>query len=113
VGEGFNRREIDHDPLAHAEMLAIADAAARLGRWRLHDCSIVVTLEPCPMCAGAIVNARLDEVVFGARDAKSGASRSLYEITDDPRLNHRCRVVEGVLEGECVALLQDFFKAKR
>jgi tRNA(adenine34) deaminase len=113
VGEGFNRREVDHDPLAHAEMLAIADAATRLGRWRLHDCSIVVTLEPCPMCAGAIVNARLDEVVFGARDAKSGASRSLYEITDDPRLNHRCEVVEGVLEDECVALLQDFFKAKR
>ncbi len=113
VGEGYNRRECDRDPLAHAEIIAIEAAARHLDRWRLSDCSIVVTLEPCPMCAGAIVNARIQRLVFGGRDAKAGAARSLYEITDDPRLNHRCEVTEGVLRDECVALLQEFFKAKR
>ena len=113
VGEGYNTKEYGFNPTAHAEMIAIQQAAQRLGRWRLHGCTLFVTLEPCPMCAGAIVNARMDKVVFGARDAKSGACESLYTITNDARLNHRCEVEGGVLEEECVALLQSFFKAKR
>lgn len=113
IGKGFNTKETTNDPTKHAEMNAIIDASRNLGRWRLHDCTLVVTLEPCPMCAGAIVNARLDRVVFGASDQKSGACRTLYKIADDPRLNHRCDVVGGVLEKECIALLQDFFKPRR
>ena len=113
VGEGFNRKEVDNDPTAHAEMIAIADAAQRLGRWRLQDCTLVVTLEPCPMCAGALVNARMERVVYGASDPKAGACRTLYEISDDPRLNHRCKITTGVLADECADLLSQFFKAKR
>jgi tRNA(adenine34) deaminase len=113
VGQGYNRKEFDNDPIAHAEMIAIAEAAQTLNRWRLHDCTLVVTLEPCPMCAGALVNARMKRVVFGASDQKAGACRTLYEITDDPRLNHRCEIVSGVLADECARLLQNFFKAKR
>lgn len=113
VGEGYNQKETELNPTAHAEILAITDAAKKLGRWRLHGCTLVVTLEPCPMCAGALVNARLDRVVFGASDQKSGACRTLYEIADDPRLNHRCEVSCGVLEEECVELLRQFFKPKR
>ena len=113
VGEGFNTKETTNDPTRHAEMNAITDASKRLGRWRLHDCTLVVTLEPCPMCAGAIVNARLDRVVFGASDQKSGACRTLYKIADDPRLNHRCEVTGGVLEEECIGLLQAFFTERR
>ena len=113
VGEGFNRKEVDNDPTAHAEMIAISDAAQRLGRWRLQDCTLVVTLEPCPMCAGALVNARMGRIVYGASDPKAGACRTLYEISDDPRLNHRCEITSGVLADECAALLSQFFKAKR
>ena len=113
VGEGFNTKETTCNPTAHAEMNAIVDASKKLGRWRMHGCTIVVTLEPCPMCAGAIVNARFDRVIFGASDQKSGACRTLYKITDDPRLNHRCDVLGGILEQECVELLQDFFKPRR
>ncbi len=113
VGEGFNHKESTQDPTAHAEMIAIAQAAKHLGRWRLFDCTLVVTLEPCPMCAGAIVNARLDRVVFGAYDQKAGACRTLYTIADDPKLNHRAEVVCGVLETECIDLLQSFFMTKR
>lgn len=113
VGEGFNTKETSNDPTRHAEMNAISDAAKNLGRWRLHECTLVVTLEPCPMCAGAIVNARLDRIVYGASDQKSGACRTLYKIADDPRLNHRCEVTGGVLEPECVELLQTFFKLRR
>ena len=113
VGEGFNRKEVDNDPTAHAEMIAISDAAQRLGRWRLQDCTLVVTLEPCPMCAGALVNARMERVVYGASDPKAGACRTLYEISDDPRLNHRCKITSGVLADECADLLSKFFKAKR
>ena len=113
VGEGFNRKEVDNDPTAHAEMIAIANAAQRLGRWRLQDCTLVVTLEPCPMCAGALVNARMERVVYGASDPKAGACRTLYEISDDPRLNHQCTVTSGVLADECADLLSQFFKAKR
>jgi tRNA(adenine34) deaminase len=113
VGEGFNRKEVSNDPTAHAEMIAIADAAQRLGRWRLQDCTLIVTLEPCPMCAGALVNARMGRVVYGASDPKAGACRTLYEISDDPRLNHRCEITSGVLEGECADLISQFFRAKR
>ena len=113
VGEGLNTKETSNNPTAHAELNAIVDASKRLGRWRLHDCTLVVTLEPCPMCAGAIVNARLDRVVYGASDKKSGACRTLFKIADDPRLNHRCEITSGVLEEECIELLQDFFKIRR
>ena len=113
VGEGFNTKETSNNPTAHAEMNAIIDASARLGKWRLHECTLAVTLEPCPMCAGAIVNSRLDRVVYGASDQKAGACRTLFKIADDPRLNHRCEVTGGVLETECVELLQQFFKLKR
>ncbi len=113
VGEGFNRKETEHNPIAHAEIIALTNASKKLGRWRLHECTLVVTLEPCPMCAGALVNARVDRVVFGASDQKSGACRTLYNIADDPRLNHRCEVNGGVLEEECVSLLQTFFAQKR
>ena len=97
VGSGFNRRETSKDPTAHAELLAMRDAAETLQSWRLVDCTTYVTLEPCPMCAGTMVNARLDRVVFGARDPKAGAVRSLFTLLEDERLNHRVEVVEGVL----------------
>lgn len=113
VGEGANRREIDHDPSGHAEIVAMREAGRHLQSWRLHGCAMAVTLEPCTMCAGALVNARLDRVVWGADDAKSGACRSLYEIHDDPRLNHRLEGIGGVLKDESVALLQNFFSARR
>ena len=113
LGEGSNRREIDNDPTAHAEIVAMRAAGAALGRWRLHDCAMAVTLEPCPMCAGAMVNARLQRVTWGADDAKAGACRSLYEIHADPRLNHRLEGTGGVLAEECIALLQDFFSSRR
>jgi tRNA(adenine34) deaminase len=113
LGRGFNRRECDADPTAHAEIVAIREAAAAIGHWRLVDCILVVTLEPCPMCAGAIVNSRISEVVYGCRDPKAGAIRTLYQICDDPKLNHRARITEGVLARECAQLLKDFFAAKR
>jgi len=113
VGEGYNHKETTNDPTAHAEMIAIAEAARTLQRWRLHDCTLVVTLEPCPMCAGAVVNARMKRIVYGASDQKAGACRTLYEIADDPRLNHRCQVTGNVLAEDCTALLQSFFKGKR
>jgi tRNA(adenine34) deaminase len=113
IGRGFNRRETDADPTAHAEMVAMREAAKVVGFWRLVDCTLVVTLEPCPMCAGAIVNARIPRVVYGCRDPKAGAARTLYQICDDPRLNHRAEVIEGVLAEQCAALLKDFFAAKR
>ncbi len=113
VGEGFNRRELDRDPLAHAELRALAQAAARLGRWRLSGCTLYVTLEPCFMCAGALVNARVDRLVYGAADPKAGAVRSLGAVCDDARLNHRLQVVSGVLEAECGAALSAFFARLR
>jgi tRNA(adenine34) deaminase len=113
VGEGYNRREQDRDPLAHAEILAIRDAAGRLGRWRLHDATLYVTLEPCPMCAGALVNARVARLVYGAPDPKAGAVRSLYRIVDDPRLNHRAEVTPGVAAEAAAAQLRGFFRRKR
>jgi tRNA(adenine34) deaminase len=113
IGRGYNRREADRDPTAHAEVLALRAAAARRGHWRLTGCTLVVTLEPCPMCAGAIVNARVGRVVYGCDDPKAGAARTLYRVCDDPRLNHRAAVQGGVLADECAALLRDFFKAQR
>jgi tRNA(adenine34) deaminase len=108
-----NEREVAHDPTAHAELLAIREAAAALGRWRLDGHALVVTLEPCPMCAGAAWAARLPLVVFGAADPKAGASGSLYNLASDPRLNHNAEVVHGVRADECGALLTAFFSEKR
>ena len=113
IGRGFNRREIDADPTAHAEIVAMREAARRMGYWRLVDCTLVVTLEPCPMCAGAIVNSRIARVVYGCRDPKAGACRTLFQICDDPRLNHRAEVIEGVLVAECSQVLKSFFALKR
>jgi len=113
LGEGANRRELDADPTAHAEIVAMRQAGARIGHWRLIGCSMAVTLEPCPMCAGAMVNARLERVIWGADDAKAGACRSLYQLHNDARLNHRLEGHGGVYKDECVALLQSFFKARR
>jgi tRNA(adenine34) deaminase len=113
VGEGYNQRETLRDPTAHAEMIAITQAAESLGSWRLTDCTLYVTLEPCPMCAGAIVQARIPTVVYGTSDPKAGACHSVYQITDDERLNHRCAVLGGVLRDDCRAILQEFFGAQR
>jgi tRNA(adenine34) deaminase len=113
VGEAANARERDADPTAHAEIVSIRAAAAALGTWRLDGCSLAVTLEPCPMCAGALVNARIARVVFGARDPKAGACGTLMDICRDARLNHRLDVVEGVLADRCAALLTAFFAARR
>lgn len=113
IATAHNRREIDHDPLAHAEILAIRAAAAHLGRWRLTGCTLLVTLEPCPMCAGAIVNARLDRVVYGARDPRAGAAGSLLDLVRDPRLNHRAALHPGVRAVESADLLRNFFAARR
>jgi tRNA(adenine34) deaminase len=108
-----NERELTGDPTAHAEMLAIRDAAAVVGHWRLDDCTMVVTLEPCPMCAGSMVNARMERLVYGATDPKAGAAGSLMNLVADPRLNHRIPVVSGVAADRCGALLVEFFAARR
>ncbi|MBL8762063.1 MAG: nucleoside deaminase [Phycisphaerae bacterium] len=113
LGEGFNRREIDKDPAAHAEFTAILGACGAIGDWRLNECSLAVTLEPCPMCAGLIVNARVGRVLYGADDPKAGACRSLFAIASDARLNHRAEVVAGVLAEESSARLRAFFRALR
>lgn len=108
-----NERELTGDPTAHAELLAIRDAARVVGRWRLDDCTMVVTLEPCPMCAGALVNARIEGLVYGATDPKAGAAGSLMNLVADPRLNHRIPVVSGIAADRCGALLVEFFAARR
>ena len=113
VGRGFNRRQTDNDPTAHAEIIAMRDAGRVLGHWRLLDCTLYVTLEPCPMCAGAIVNARIPRLVYGCDDPKAGAVRTLFQLCQDSRLNHRVEVEAGVLAGPCAKLLQDFFRAQR
>ncbi|MDY7095617.1 MAG: tRNA adenosine(34) deaminase TadA [Acidobacteriota bacterium] len=113
IGRGHNRREIDGNPLAHAEMLALAEAAARIPGWRLLGSSLYVTLEPCAMCAGALVNARVERLVFGARDPKAGFCGSLGDLVRDRRLNHRLEVVEGVFAEESSALLKSFFAELR
>lgn len=113
IAEAYNEREGKPSALAHAELTAIALSCGRLGRWRLSGCTLYVSLEPCVMCAGAIVQARLDRVVFGARDAKAGAVESLYQVLSDNRLNHRPQVVGGVLAEECGKILSEFFRARR
>ena len=113
IGRAHNQRESLNDPTAHAEMIAITQAANGLRSWRLEGCILYVTLEPCPMCAGAIVLARLPMIVYGAADPKAGACDSLYRITNDPRLNHRAQVIGGVLAPECAEILSEFFAAKR
>ena len=113
IGRAHNQREMLRDPTAHAEMIALTQAAGALGSWRLTDCTLYVTLEPCPMCAGAIVQARIAEVVFGATDPKAGACGTLYQIASDARLNHQARVVTGVLSEACSAVLQEFFLKQR
>ncbi len=113
IARGHNQRELLKDPTAHAEMIAITAAAEHVGSWRLEGCTAYVTLEPCPMCAGAFVLARIDRIVFGAFDPKSGACGSLYSLTTDARLNHRIDTVGGVLEHECGQLLRDFFARQR
>ncbi|AXG82653.1 tRNA adenosine(34) deaminase TadA [Streptomyces paludis] len=110
LASGHNEREATGDPTAHAEVLALRRAAARLGAWRLTGCTLVVTLEPCTMCAGAIVQSRIDRVVFGALDEKAGAAGSLWDVIRDRRLNHRPEVIHGVLADECSTLLTTFFR---
>jgi tRNA(adenine34) deaminase len=110
IGRGRNKREATGDPTAHAEVLALREAAAALGSWRLQDCTLVVTLEPCTMCAGAIVLSRLDRVVYGAVDEKAGAVGSLWDVVRDRRLNHRPEVIHGVLADACAELLTRFFR---
>jgi tRNA(adenine34) deaminase len=113
IGEGSNIRERDADPTGHAEVLALRQAAASVGGWRLSGCTLVVTLEPCTMCAGALVLARVDRLVFGAYDEKAGAVGSLWDVVRDRRLNHRPEVIGGVLAEESTALLEEFFAAHR
>jgi tRNA(adenine34) deaminase len=113
IGEGVNVRERDHDPTGHAEIVALRAAAERVGQWRLAGCTLVVTLEPCTMCAGAIVLSRVDRLVFGAYDEKAGAVGSLWDVVRDRRLNHRPEVIGGVLAAESTALLDAFFAEHR
>lgn len=113
IGRGHNERESSQDPTAHAEMIALRQAANELGSWRLIDTTLYVTLEPCPMCAGALVNARVPRVVWGCDDPKAGATKTLYTIGSDERLNHRFECVPGVLGDECSELLSEFFGAIR
>lgn len=113
LAEAHNRRESDADPCAHAELMAIRAAAAKVGDWRLNHCTLVVTLEPCVMCAGAIVNARVGRLIYGAADPKAGAVESLYRICEDARLNHRITPIGGIDAEECGELLREFFRRKR
>lgn len=113
VGQGHNRRHTDHDPTAHAEIIALREAGRSQGDWRLNECTLYATLEPCPMCAGAIVNARIASVVYGCADPKAGAVRTLMRLCDDDRLNHRAQIIAGVLGDDCAALLKSFFYEQR
>ncbi len=113
IARAHNQRELLQDPTAHAEMIAITQAAQFLKSWRLEETILYVTLEPCPMCAGAIVQARIPTVVYGTTDPKAGACHTLFQITQDARLNHRCQVLGGVLAQQCATILSDFFEAKR
>lgn len=112
IGKGYNRREIDKNPLAHAEIAAIKQAAETLGGWRLLDCDIYVTLEPCPMCCGAIINSRIERVIFGAFDSKSGSVESIIDMFDLP-FNHKPKIVSGIMQKECSEILSDFFTELR
>jgi tRNA(adenine34) deaminase len=113
VAKAHNQRELLNDPTAHAEMIALTQAAEAVGSWRLHGCTVYVTLEPCPMCAGALVMARVDRLVYACEDPKTGAVKTLYQITSDPRLNHLIEITSGIMAEKCSAMLSDFFKARR
>jgi len=113
IGRGYNRREVESDPSAHAEIVAMREAGRELGSWRLVECTLYVTLEPCPMCAGAMVQGRVERVVYGCADPKAGAVDTLYQLCTDGRLNHRMDVVAGVRAQEAAALLKEFFAARR
>jgi tRNA(adenine34) deaminase len=113
IAKAYNQREQLQDPTAHAEIIALTQAAAALENWHLNGCTIYVTLEPCPMCAGALVLSRMDRLVYGCDDPKTGAVKSLYNIVTDSRLNHRLKVTSGVLADECTKQLQDFFQHRR
>jgi tRNA(adenine34) deaminase len=113
IASAFNQREQLADPTAHAEMIAITQAASHLNSWRLLECSMFVTLEPCPMCSGAILQSRIPRIVYGALDPKAGAVVSLFQLLNDPRLNHRCETLSGVLADECGRILTEFFDRKR
>ena len=113
LASGYNLREAAHDPTAHAELIAIRKAARKSGAWRLTGCTVYVTLEPCLMCMGAMILARIDRLVYGCRDPKGGAAGTLYDVSCDPRLNHRFPVIAGVREAECSLILSDFFSALR
>jgi tRNA(adenine34) deaminase len=113
IGRGCNRRETDRDPTAHAEIIAMRQAGVSIGHWRLLDCTLYVTLEPCPMCAGAIINARIPRLVYGCADPKAGAVRTLFQLCEDARLNHRVEVRDGVLADACAEALREFFQAQR
>ncbi len=113
IASRHNERELHGDPVAHAEILALRDAAAHLGQWRLDECTLYVTLEPCPMCAGALVNARLGQLVYGAHDPKAGAVTSVFDVLSGERLNHRVEVTSGVQSAESAELLRAFFRSRR
>lgn len=113
IGRGYNLRETSLDPTAHAEMVAIRDAAERVGAWRLLDCTLYVTLEPCPMCAGAIVQSRIKRVVYGTTDPKAGCAGTLMNLLQEPRFNHETELTSGILQPECAALLTQFFRRLR
>ncbi len=113
ISRGYNLRETTNDPTAHAELLAMKRASKKLDSWRLSGCTLYVTLEPCPMCSGVIVNSRIDRVVFGAYDQKAGCCTTLYHLCNDERFNHRAEILGGVMEEDCAKILSDFFKEKR
>jgi tRNA(adenine34) deaminase len=113
LSRAHNRTIAENDPTAHAEMLALRKAAKKIGNYRLEGCRLVSTIEPCPMCAGAAVHARVAEILYGADDPKAGGVRSLYRIASDPRLNHRILVISGILANDCSALLSEFFRSRR
>jgi tRNA(adenine34) deaminase len=113
IARNHNRSLAQHDPTAHAEILVIREGAKKLGNYRLNGCNLYVTIEPCPMCAGAIVHSRISRLIFGARDVKAGAVESLYHMLNDPRLNHHVQVTEGIQAERCQEILQSFFQARR
>lgn len=113
IGRGYNLRETTHDPTAHAEIIAIRDACERIGAWRLLDCTLYVTLEPCPMCAGALVQSRIKRVVYGTTDPKAGCAGTLMNLLQEPRFNHETELTSGVLMSECASLLTQFFRRLR
>lgn len=113
IGKGYNLRETKHDPTAHAEMVAIREACDRIGAWRLLDCTLYVTLEPCPMCAGAIVQSRIQRVVYGTSDPKAGCAGTLMNLLQEPRFNHETELTDGVLQSECAMILTQFFRKLR